>query len=334
MGKGAETKGEHGSSAVGLAPRDGLALFRGYEKGYETGMVKGMEVGYEKGMSKGMEKGYEKGIEMGYEEGQAFDKGYFKGMGKGMEKGYGDGYDKGYEKGRGDGKSQGMEMGFEQGSERGYDRGYENGLLVLDQALKANEKGCLGEWLRQKSHWTRHSPPKSKRARSQWPRSPRPSSSEADLEAELEEKPSPKPRPRLSQLDSAKANKSEDTSKAITEVSPKDYEWLPEEDLYEPLEEYFRMQNEDVGIEYSTDRGDLSPTAPYEPAVLPSQLGPRPPSDCPNCSTGFMRGFAEQHWEDHLRQPSGDTVPRTAPARLQDLAETWYAETLSMRRGP
>ena len=250
--------------AVGLAPPDGRALFRGYQE-YETGLVKGMEVGYEKGMvegmekgyekgkSKGMKKGYEKGIEMGYEEGQAFDKGYFKGMGKGMEKGYGDGYDKGYEKGRGDGESQGMEMGFELGSERGYDRGYENGLLVLDQALKANEKGCLGEWLRQKSHWTRHSPPKSKRARSQWPRSPRPSSSEADLEAELEEKPSPKPRPRLSQLDSAKANKSEDTSKAITEVSPKDSEWLPEEDLYEPQEdylspreEYFRMQDEDL----------------------------------------------------------------------------------------
>ena len=251
--------------AVGLAPPDGRALFRGYEE-YETGLVKGMEVGYEKGMvegmekgyekgkSKGMKKGYEKGIEMGYEEGQAFDKGYFKGMGKGMEKGYGDGYDKGYEKGRGDGKSQGMEMGFEQGSERGYDRGYEKGLLALDQALEANEKGLLGEWLRQKSHWTRHSPPKSKRARRQWPRSPRPSSSEADLEAELEEKPSPKPRPRLSQLDSAKANKSEDTSKAITEVSPKDYEWLPEEDLYEPQEEYFRMLNEDFGIEYSTDK--------------------------------------------------------------------------------
>ena len=100
----------------------------------------------------------------------------------------------------------------------------------------------------------RRVPPKSKRARSQWPRSPRPSSSEADLEAELEEKPSPKPRPRLSQLDSAKANKSEDTSKAITEVSPKDYEWPPEEDLYEPQEEYFRMLNEDFGIEYSTDK--------------------------------------------------------------------------------
>ena len=219
--------------AVGLAPPDGRALFRGYEE-YETGLVKGMEVGYEKGMSKGMEKGYEKGIEMGYEEGQAFDKGYFKGMGKGMEKGYGDGYDKGYEKGRGDGKSQGMEMGFEQGSERGYDRGYEKGLLALDQALEANEKGCLGEWLRQKSHWTRHSPPKSKRARSQWPRSPRPSSSEADLEAELEEKPSPKPRPRLSQLD------------------PASYE-LHEEDNYEWWEETMRMQDEDVGIEYEDD---------------------------------------------------------------------------------
>ena len=231
--------------AVGLAPPDGRALFRGYQE-YETGLVKGMEVGYEKGMvegmekgyekgkSKGMKKGYEKGIEMGYEEGQAFDKGYFKGMGKGMEKGYGDGYDKGYEKGRGDGKSQGMEMGFEQGSERGYDRGYEKGLLALDQALEANEKGLLGEWLRQKSHWTRHSPPKSKRARSQWPRSPRPSSSEADLEAELEEKPSPKPRPRLSQLD------------------PASYE-LHEEDNYEWWEETMRMQDEDVGIEYEDE---------------------------------------------------------------------------------
>ena len=41
--------------AVGLAPPDGRALFKGYEE-YETGLVKGMEVGYEKGISKGMEK--------------------------------------------------------------------------------------------------------------------------------------------------------------------------------------------------------------------------------------------------------------------------------------
>jgi len=47
-----------------------------------------------------------------------------------------------------------------------------------------------------------------------------------------------------------------------------------------------------------------------------------------------MQGFAEQHWEDHLRQATEDTVPRATPARLQDLAENWYAETLSMRRGP
>ena len=53
--------------------------------------------------------------------------------------------------------------------------------------------------------------------------------------------------------DSAEAHKSEDTRKVITEVSPKDYEWLPEEDLYEPLEEYFRMQDEDVGIEYEDE---------------------------------------------------------------------------------
>ena len=68
--------------AVGLAPPDGRALFRGYQE-YETGLVKGMEVGYEKGMVEGMEKGYKKGkskgMEKGYEEGQAFDKGYEKG---------------------------------------------------------------------------------------------------------------------------------------------------------------------------------------------------------------------------------------------------------------
>ena len=80
----------------------------------------------------------------------------------------------------------------------------------------------------------RRVPPKSKRARSQWPRSPRPSSSEADLEAELEEKPSPKPRPRLSQLD------------------PASYE-LHEEDNYEWWEETMRMQDEDVGIEYEDE---------------------------------------------------------------------------------
>ena len=139
--------------------------------------------------------------------------------------------------------------------------------------------------------------------------------------------------------DPAMANKNEETSKAITEVSPKDYEWLPEEDLLEPLEEYYLMQNEDFGIEYSIDKMlpeeyYLSPTAPYEPAAPPSQLAPPPPSDCPNCSTGFMQGFAEQYWEDHLRQATEGTVPRATPARLQDLAETWYAETLSMRRGP
>ena len=240
--------------AVGLAPPDGRALFRGYQE-YETGLVKGMEVGYEKGMvegmekgyekgkSKGMKKGYEKGIEMGYEEGQAFDKGYFKGMGKGMEKGYGDGYDKGYEKGRGDGKSQGMEMGFELGSERGYDRGYEKGLLALDQALLQagvstyHDDPCrprLSDRGGSSPDVHRRVPPKSKRARSQWPRSPRPSSSEADLEAELEEKPSPKPRPRLSQLD------------------PASYE-LHEEDNYEWWEETMRMQDEDVGIEYEDE---------------------------------------------------------------------------------
>ena len=97
------------------------------------------------------------------------------------------------------------------------------------------------------------------------------------------------------------------------------------------------MQNEDFGIEYSTDRklSDehyLSPTAPYVPVALPSQLAPPPPTDCPNCSTGFMQGFAEQYWEDHLRQATEGTVPRAIPTRLQDLAETWYAETLSMQR--
>ena len=235
MGKGAETKGEHGSSVVGLAPRDGLALFRGYEKGYETGMVKGMEVGYEKGMSKGMEKGYEKGksqgaemglekgIEVGYEEGQAFDKGYFKGMDKGEE------------------------MGFKKGSESGYDRGYEKGLLahgkgLAEALLQAGVSTYRDDPCRPRVSARggsspdvhRRVPPKSKRARSQWPRSPRPSSSEADLEAELEEKPSPKPRPRLSQLD------------------PASYE-LHEEDNYEWWEETMRMQDEDVGIEYEDE---------------------------------------------------------------------------------
>ena len=80
------------------------------------------------------------------------------------------------------------------------------------------------------------------------------------------------------------------------------------------------------------DRDSLSPTAPYEPMAPTSQLGPPPPSGCQNCSTGFMQGFAEQHWEDHLRQPTENTVPLRTPAHLQDLAETWYAETLSMRR--
>ena len=43
-----------------------------------------------------------------------------------------------------------------------------------------------------------------------------------------------------------------------------------------------------------------------------------------------MQGFAEQHWEDHLRQPSEDTVPRTTPARLQDLAQTYQAHYVDL----
>jgi len=93
------------------------------------------------------------------------------------------------------------------------------------------------------------------------------------------------------------------------------------------------VRMEEDGIKHSTDHGDLSPTAPYEPKGLPSQLVPPPPSECQNCSSGFRGGFAEQYWEDHLRQPAEGTVPRETPARLQDLAETWYAETLSMQRG-
>ena len=159
------------------------------------------------------------------------------------------GYDKGKEKWLGDGKSQGMEMGFKKGSESGYDRGYEKGkgkrmdimgfekdLLALDQALlQAGVSTYRDDPCRPRLSARggsspdvhRRVPPKSKRARSQWPRSPRPSSSEADLEAELEEKPSPKPRPRLSQLD------------------PASYE-LHEEDNYEWWEETMRMQAEDV----------------------------------------------------------------------------------------
>ena len=54
-----------------------------------------------------------------------------------------------------------------------------------------------------------------------------------------------------------------------------------------------------------------------------------------------MQGFAEQYWEDHLRQPADCDVgpqandlpvPTRTPAQLQDGAETWYAETLSMQR--
>ena len=92
-----------------------------------------------------------------------------------------------------------------------------------------------------------------------------------------------------------------------------------------------QMETDDIG--HNTDHLDLSPTAPYEPKGLPSQLAPPPPSEC-QISSGFMGGFAEQYWEDHLRQPAEGTVPRNTPARLQDLAETWYAETLSMQRGP
>jgi len=51
---------------------------------------------------------------------------------------------------------------------------------------------------------------------------------------------------------------------------------------------------------------------PYPPRPPPSQLMPPPPfmprppmdGECMYCSNGFRQGFAEQYWEDHLRQPA------------------------------
>ena len=58
---------------------------------------------------------------------------------------------------------------------------------------------------------------------------------------------------------------------------------------------------------------------------------PRPPTDseCIYCSTGFLQGFAEQYWEDHLRQQAD----RAAGPPTDDLpdpsAKTMNAETTS-----
>ena len=91
---------------------------------------------------------------------------------------------------------------------------------------------------------------------------------------------------------------------------------------------------------------------PHPPSPLPSQLMPPPPfmprplmdGECMYCSSGFLQGFAEQYWEDHLRQPADRgagspaddlPIPIEGTTRMQDdagnewFAERWCAETLS-----
>ena len=74
----------------------------------------------------------------------------------------------------------------------------------------------------------------------------------------------------------------------------------------------------------------------------PSQLMPRPPfmprppadSECMYCSTGFRQGFAEQYWEDHLRQQA-DRGAGPLPDDLPDpSAKTMNAETTSTDQSP
>ena len=80
-----------------------------------------------------------------------------------------------------------------------------------------------------------------------------------------------------------------------------------------------------------------TPTAPYRPLPPPSQLMPRPPfmprpptdSECIYCSNGFLQGFAEQYWEDHLRQQA-DRGAGPLPDDLPDpSAKIMNAETTS-----
>ena len=68
-----------------------------------------------------------------------------------------------------------------------------------------------------------------------------------------------------------------------------------------------------------------------------SQLMPRPPfmprpptdSECIYCSNGFLQGFAEQYWEDHLRQQA-DRGAGPLPDDLPDpSAKIMNAETTS-----
>ena len=72
-----------------------------------------------------------------------------------------------------------------------------------------------------------------------------------------------------------------------------------------------------------------TPTAPYQPLPLPSQLMPPPPADCQYCNRGLLNGNAEQYWEDHLRQQAD----RGAGPPTDDLpdpsAKTMNAETTS-----
>ena len=76
---------------------------------------------------------------------------------------------------------------------------------------------------------------------------------------------------------------------------------------------------------------------PYSPLPPPSQLMPRPPfmprpptdSECIYCSNGFLQGFAEQYWEDHLRQQA-DRGAGPLPDDLPDpSAKIMNAETTS-----
>ena len=72
-----------------------------------------------------------------------------------------------------------------------------------------------------------------------------------------------------------------------------------------------------------------TPTAPYRPLPPPSHLMPPPPTECLNCSNGLLQGFAEQYWEDHLRQQADRAAGPPADDLPDPSAKTMNAETTS-----
>ena len=105
---------------------------------------------------------------------------------------------------------------------------------------------------------------------------------------------------------------------------------INEEPRIEVIDSYDPGEAE-AGGEMDQQR-DLYPSRPPPSQLMPPPpFRPRPPTDreCMYCSNGFRQGFAEQYWEDHLRQQA-DRGAGPLPDDLPDpSAKTMNAETTS-----